>query len=486
MKSIIFSIFFFSSVFVWAQNADPAQSVGRAWGSVNGMTMFRGNPTRTFYGTGPIERTPPQVLWKYPERPMCSSSCVGKSCSQWCGTGWTGQPVVWERPDGITEVIFGAYDRKVHFVNALTGKPTRKPFTTGDLIKGSVTLDPDGFPLLYFGSRDNKYRILALDSEPVREIFALDGHAVPRQIWNDDWDGNGAIVADRLFIGGENSWFHIVKLNRRLDSQGKVSIQPELEVQMPGWTEDMRKLVGDSMISIESSPAVFRDRVYWTNSGGMVIGVDWTQARNKTAPIVFSFWAGDDIDGSPVVDEEGFLYVAVEYELDGGRAHRASGKRVKEVGQLIKLNPYNSQNPVVWSVKIPPRGGGDGGIWSTPALDIQRDAVIVTTHPGDLLIVDRKTGEEIWRHRLGTHEWSSPAVIGNQLLVGRCGSPGLQLFDLPDRFSSTQLPVSVWETTGRPAGCVESTPAVWKGRIYVGSRDGYFYGFGPGPQQNPN
>jgi len=27
-------------------------------------------------------------------------------------------------------------------------------------------------------------------------------------------------------------------------------------------------------------------------------------------------------------------------------------------------------------------------------------------------------------------------------------------------------------------GCIESTPAVWNGRLYVGSRDGYFYAIG--------
>jgi hypothetical protein len=27
-------------------------------------------------------------------------------------------------------------------------------------------------------------------------------------------------------------------------------------------------------------------------------------------------------------------------------------------------------------------------------------------------------------------------------------------------------------------GCLESTPAAWNGRMYVGSRDGYFYAIG--------
>ncbi|MCI0545350.1 MAG: hypothetical protein L0Z49_13060, partial [Actinobacteria bacterium] len=140
----------------------PAWTVGRSWGSVPGVTMFRGNPTRTFYGAGPIGDDP-VVVWRYPEQAMCATSSVGGVSEVWCGMGWTGQPVVYEREDGVTELIFGAYDRAVHFVDAETGEDLRPPFPTGDIIKGSVTLDPDGYPLLYFGSRDNKLRIVALD-----------------------------------------------------------------------------------------------------------------------------------------------------------------------------------------------------------------------------------------------------------------------------------------------------------------------------------
>ena len=37
------------------------------------------------------------------------------------------------------------------------------PIVTGDIVKGSPTIDPDGFPLVYFGSRDNHLRVVALD-----------------------------------------------------------------------------------------------------------------------------------------------------------------------------------------------------------------------------------------------------------------------------------------------------------------------------------
>jgi outer membrane protein assembly factor BamB len=462
---------------VLSGQSTPAH-VGEPWGSVKGMTMFRGNPSRTYYGTGPVPRTQPKTLWRYPEKPMCAESCVGKSCKQWCGLGWTGQPAVYERADGVTEVIFGAYDRHVHFVDAATGKPTRPPFPTGDIIKGSVTVDPDGFPLLYFGSRDNYYRILALDRDLPTEIFHLNGNKVRRRLWNDDWDSNGAIVNDRLFIGGENSWFYVVKLNRGRDAKGKVKIDPVVEIEMPGWTDEMMRMLHpdrrDTMVSIESSPVVFGNRVYWTNSGGMVVGVDWTRVKDKQAEIVFTFWTGDDVDSTPVIDEKGHLYISVQKELDNGRGGRASRERVEEVGQLIKLDPMNPLNPLIWSVAIPSKREGDkGGIWSTPALDLKRGLLIVTTHPGDLLAVDRNSGSEMWRTRLGHHEWSSPLVIGDSLVVGRCLHSGVQAFDLTAARNS--VPPGIW-TTQAPRGCVESTPTMWRGRLYVGSRDGFFYG----------
>ena len=39
-------------------NTIPAWTVGQPWGTTSGFTMFRGNPTRTYYGTGPISDSP--------------------------------------------------------------------------------------------------------------------------------------------------------------------------------------------------------------------------------------------------------------------------------------------------------------------------------------------------------------------------------------------------------------------------------------------
>jgi outer membrane protein assembly factor BamB len=439
----------------------PGETFGEPWGTVEGLTMFRGNPTRSFYGTGPLPDDAPEVLWRYPDSPMCGTSRVGGESSVWCGTGWTGQPVVWERPDGITEVVFGAYDKAVHFVDAATGRATRQPFATGDIIKGSVTLDPDGYPLLYTGSRDNHLRVIALDREPVEELWSMSAYDV-QGIWNDDWDSNPAIVDDMLYVGGENSWFYAIRLNRTY-RDGRVSVEPETVLAMPGWTDELLARVGRN-VSIESSVVVFERTVYFANSGGRIAGVDMDLVdAGVDDPVVFDFWAGDDIDATMVADADGMLYVAVELERFNARA--------AEVGQLISLDPSRPDDPLRWGVPVPGVAGSDGGIWASPA--VAYGMVYVPTHTGRLLAVDAATGEIVWEDRVGFHAWSSPVVVDDTLLIGTCEVPELRSYDISD----PRDPQLRWSIPAAE-GCIESTPAVWRGRIYVGSRDGYLRAYG--------
>ncbi|HSL25274.1 MAG TPA: hypothetical protein VLA54_03260, partial [Acidimicrobiia bacterium] len=290
----------------------PGWTVGSPWGSTAGLTMFRGNPTRTFYGSGPLPPHP-RLLWTYPvDGTLCGSSSVAGVASTWCGSGWTGQPVVWERPDGVTEVIFGAYDKAVHFLDAMTGEELRPSFRVGDIIKGSVTLDPDGYPLLYFGSRDNRLRVVALDRSEPTELWGLEATAVDG-MWNDDWDGNPVIVDDVMYEGGENSWFFAVKLNRGYGADGLVTVAPQVVFQTPGWTPELLASVGRN-VSIESSVMVHGTTAYFANSGGRVAGFDVSAVESGAAPLVFDYWVGDDTDATLVSDREGHIYVAIEEE----------------------------------------------------------------------------------------------------------------------------------------------------------------------------
>lgn len=438
---------------------DPASS-GTPYGdTVEGLLTFRGNPTRTYYGAGPVPMNP-EVRWQFPERAMCSNSSVGGEVINWCGTGWTGQPAIFERADR-TWVALGAYSRNVHFLDSLTGERLLPDFATGDIIKGSVTIDPDGFPLLYTGSRDNFYRVIAFDRDEPVELWALNATDVSPTRWNNDWDGAGLVLDDFLFIGGENSQFHIVKLNRAYDADGFVTVEPELVFNTPGWDDELLAAVGGN-VSIESSVAISGNTVYFANSGGLIQGWDITGLARGVEPVqVFRYWAGDDIDATLVIDDEGMIYAGVEYERGTARS--------REVGQIIKLDPtLPPEEALLWGVEQRPRL--DSGVWATPGL--HEDLLVVPTDSGDVLGLDRFTGEERWRIPLGGPTWASPVIVDDVWIQGDCNGV-LHAFDVSD---TTVEPPKVWEL--QLSGCIESTPALWKGQIVVGTRAGYVYAVG--------
>ena len=277
-----------------------------------GITTFRGNATRDYYGEGPVPMHP-VIRWNYPESGgLCSTSADAAGSRVWCGTGWTGQPNVIVHEDGKIEIREGAYDGHYHFLNGRTGRPMRPDLVTGDLAKGSATSDPEGYPLYYAGSRDNRFRIIAMDRPSPTVLWSMNADTtVARPLWNNDWDGAALVLGDYLLEGGENSWFYVVKINRGYDDTGKVTVDPKIVATIPGYDEQLLSDAGDEEVSIENSVA-FRDGiVYFANSGGLVQGWDISDLLDGGTKYhrVFRFWTGDDTDGSIVIDDEGFLYV---------------------------------------------------------------------------------------------------------------------------------------------------------------------------------
>jgi outer membrane protein assembly factor BamB len=437
----------------------PDEAAPASGFKVPGLLTFRGGPTRSYYGEGPVPERP-EVLWSYPGQSggMCAESSVGSETKVWCGTGWTGQPSVFER-DGRTWVVFGAYDRSIHFVDFETGQDILPPFPTGDIIKGSVSIDGEGLPLVYSGSRDNKLHVIAIDRPQPTELWTLDAQAVSPTMWNDDWDGSPLILGDYLYEGGENSQFHIVKLNRTTGDDGLVQVAPELVFNTPGWDDELINALNTRQqdVSIENSVAYHDGVIYFANSGGLVQGWDVSGIGDGREPNrVLRYWTGDDVDASVVVDDQGFLYVGVENERGNSRA--------AEVGQLLKLDPRRPDNPLVWSVKDP------GGFWTTPA--IHKDVVIAASDGGTVYAVDRETGAVRWQFELPPPTWQSAVIVDDVLIQGDC-SGVLHGYDVSD---TSVAPRELWNVTLE--GCIESTPAVWNGRIFVGTRAGRFYAMG--------
>jgi PQQ-like domain len=435
-----------------------------------GLTTFRGNATRDYYGQGPLPRHP-KILWAYPTSGgLCSTSSDFFGTEQWCGTGWTGQPNVIVHRGGTIEIREGAYDDDYHFWNGVTGKPMRPDLHTGDLAKGSATSDAQGYPLYYGGSRDNYLRVIALDRRAPTVLWSTNAHDVPHLIWNDDWDGAPLQIGDYLLEGGENSYFYVIRLHRHYDSRGLVQVNPKIVMLVPGW--DSRLLnseLHDDDISIEDSVAYSNGVVYFGNSGGLVQGWDISDILRGGTHYrrVFRFFTGDDVDASIAIDAQGYLYVARHIEENESRPETQPLDH--RLGGLMKLDPHRPHDPVVWSVPIG-EYTPNGGSLSTPAL--YKGTVYAAGTNGEVMAVNQQTGKVYWRFNQGSQTWASPVTIDNQMVLGDCDG---HLRDYG--ISNPRVrPKVLW--TVKLEGCIESTPAVWHGMLWVGARGGKFYGIG--------
>ena len=236
------------------------------------------------------------------------------------------------------------------------------PFPTGDIIKGSVTVDPDGFPLVYSGS---PRQLLPRDRHRPARARSSCGRSPPTRCrptkWNNDWDGSALVIDDYLFEGGENSQFHIVKLNRGYGADGKVHGRPRSWCSTPraGTTSCSRAIGDQRRLDRELGRHLRQHRLLrQLRRAGAGLGHQRPRRRRPTPTRVFRFWTGDDTDASIVIDEEGFLYVGVEYERGNAAA--------EEVGQLMKLDPPQARQPARVVGRRPDTD--PAGIWATPAL----------------------------------------------------------------------------------------------------------------------
>lgn len=429
---------------------------GLRWsGLVPGVLTFRGNPTRTYHGSGPVPADP-AVVWQRSN--LCAPAPQPDTGEIWCGFGWASQPSVFER-DGRVWLVAAGLDGSVHFLDAATGEDLLAPFTAGGPAKSTVTIDPEGYALAYVGFEDARLRILAFDRDRPTELWSFDADAVEPVLGDKGWDGSPLVIDDHLFAGGENGGLHVFVLNRAVDSDGRVTVDPSLVFFAPTWDDRLLAEVGDDNAGVETSVSVLGDTLYLANSAGLVQGWDIGALRRREEPtVVFEFWTGDDTDASVVLDDDGFLYVGSNYERGNERAAR--------VGQVLKLDSSRPGDPVVWSVRdVNP--DVQSGLLATPA--VWGTKVYAATTTGRLLGIDRTTGVIVWEKQLGSRLWGSPVVVDGVLLQGDCDGR-LWAFDVSDQAID---PPERWRVQLR--GCIESTPTLWRGTVYVGTRAGELY-----------
>ena len=308
----------------------PPRSARRGATTVDGLAHVPRQPDPQLPRHGPA--CPSSRRWRgASRRPRCAGRRARAARRRtWCGNGWTGQPAVFER-DGRTWVVFGAYDHNVHFVDGETGRAHPPGLPDGRHREG---IRRRSIPTATRSSTSARATTTSARSrstapEPT-ELWTLDANEVGPTLWNDDWDGSPLVINDYLLEGGENSRFHIVKLNRGVRRRRARHREPATRCSTPR--------AGTTSCSTTSAIAHGLDRAVGHGRGRhrVVRELGWTapglgrlvrSAPGQATPTrTFRYWLGDDSDASVVADADGFLYVGVEYERGTARVAARSGR----------------------------------------------------------------------------------------------------------------------------------------------------------------
>lgn len=445
---------------------------------------FLGNWKRNYYG----EHAPDTlgVIWKHYLGKGETVISRNLGSREWEGAGWTGQPLL-TRENGELYLLQGAYDHHLKKIRATTGELVWQ-YRFDDVIKGTGTLwsnDRDTVAghrwIILQGSRLGTHHFLDADRVfSYRGVSYLTGRELWRhnvkhtQSYSRDVDGSAIVFRDTAYIGLENSLFTIFDPDPDSGFVIDSFRHPRLHDQHLLYRPDDVMLHRHNVVT-ESSPAMLGRMIYITSGSGHVWGFDMD--RNA---LVWDFYTGADMDGSPVVTADSCLLVTVEKQYIEGR------------GGVLKLDPSK-----------PPE---DAVVWFFPVEDVDSEAVsweggvigsaAVTDHyndyrlaawmaiDGSLYVVrhdrlsndpvvgfDGKTKypapELVYRHETGV-SISTPVFTDRHLVA--CSYEGIHLFSYTGDGEFTLL-------DHRPY-VVEATPFVYQDRIYIASRNGYLYCLG--------
>ena len=457
----------------YERETSVAMGAGDSYAQVEGIVTFRGNNYRdtAVYGTVPNNASKLTKVW---------SKKIG-GIGQWQGVGWTGQASIVRWPEatrqvmninadkkskaGLTEVIYGTLDGNIYFLDLDDGQETRSPISTPSSIKGSVSVDPRGLPLLYCGQgipevngREVEIgtRIFSLIDQS--RLFFLDGRDpfAMRKWYAFDCSPLVDAESDTLIQLGENGIVYTVTLNSDFDAQaGTISIDPVVDRMV-------YKSAVTTRLGMENSPAVYDHYAYYADNSGLLTCLD----LNTLEPVWLAD-VGDDTDASIVLEEDGdgvWLYTACELDLNGmegnaycRRFNALTGEEMWKIGvpcyrytEDVEAGSYATpalgkgslSELVYFNIARVPGGGGKLGAvnkktgevvwqistggysWSSPVCvydDSGRGYILFCNSNGIMRMCDGLTGEEITQIDLGENVEGSPAVFGDMLVIGTWG-----------------------------------------------------------------
>ncbi len=450
------------------------------------IETFLGNEQRNYYGEDPPDKM--DIIWKLylGKGKTVISRKIGEK--EWEGAGWTGQPLLVRESSGFY-LILGAYDHNLKKIDAGTGKVLWQ-YQFDDVVKGTATIwnnrkstDKKNSIVILQGSRlgtgnylDSKHipSYRAISYFTGEELWRLDVKLT--ESYSRDADGSALVIDDTAFLGLENSLFTVFNPDYKKAEIKDSMLQPKIYQEIKLY-EEKDVISHNNNVVTESSPCKLDDKIYVASGSGHVYGYDL-----KKKQIVWDFFIGSDIDGTTVVTYDSCLLVTIEKQYISGK------------GGVFKLDPSKSpENAVVWYF---PTGdeeyldwkGGiigsagindyynngkypyiaafiaiDGYLYVVNHMQVEKSKKVAGPdnrkyYPAPVLIYKKHIGPSI----------STPIIVDNKLIAP--GYNGINLFSYDRELNFDHI--------DSLPGAFESTPIVYDKKIYIASRDGYFYCLG--------
>ena len=462
---------------------------GSEYTQVKGVTTFRGNNFRDggAYGTANMTEKKFGNYWT-----VQTASLGAPDGEVWTGNGWTGQPLIVEWPketreimnmydwaktqDTLVEVIYPALDGFIYFMELETGKLTRDKLNIGYTFKGTGTIDPRGYPILYVGSGYNSYKgnsrvfvISLIDGSIMYEFGDSDSFAL--RPW-PMFDSAPLVDAetDKLIYPGENGVVYIITLGTQFDpDEGTVSVSPTRTVK---WRYESLRHASTVQywLGFEASPVIWQGTMIIPDNGGHLICLDLNTLEVKWVQDIL-----DDSNATPILSiEDGhpYIYVSTSFHY-GWRSWTTADVPIWKIDAVTGYGVWRTDYEC-YTVD-----GLSGGVQGSPAIgknnldDLVFFPVARTPNgsAGLLVALDKETGEEVWNRQTNMYSWSSPTMVyddnGDGYIIYTTTGHYIYILDgrTGEKLDSMKL-----------GGLIEATPAVFNNYVVVGHRAQQIFG----------
>jgi outer membrane protein assembly factor BamB len=468
------------------------------------VATFLGGSSRRFYGVGPVPEKL-KVIWRFRlGTGKTSGTASSKGPVDWSGSGWTGQNTI-VMDKGRLSVIASSYDHKLRRIDAETGEEIWS-YEFPDVIKGTNTVIANPSPkgeddrlLVICGSRRGFGVAMGSASvAPVRCLTFGSGKEVwrlpsPRtKAYSQDADSSGLLIDGSYYQAIEAGYIYRLDPTRT-DAWGSFRRPKELAKALLFEPSDSAKHGGNLLP--EGSPTLVGDRLFICSGAGHVYGLSLPDLKK-----VWDFKTGSDLDASPALTKTGKLVIGVEKQYIAGK------------GGAMMLDPSKPPAQAVdWYFPTGDRKLGDwlGGIIGSCSINDEYDPegtrpalAAFSAIDGNMYVVsqDQLAPGKV-RGFDGKTLYPTPIMVAKEYIGGAISTPIIVddhvvacgydakvhvyriAYDAPGGVklkarNGKQVSVALDEVATFKTGAIESTPVVWRGRIYVGSRDGYLYCLG--------